>query len=478
MWTAVLMESDRVADDDAILIDDGQLRANAWCGAPVVAARDAAFNAWGVAGKREPPKKFMAPDEVDPGNWRDPSIGWGLILPDSSAPASDKARALDAPECVRTLLAARSNAPVFRYVSTLPPGVLRRYAPDGSHSDPGVAGLRGMDANAIPKFLLIIGSPVEIPWGVQYRLQLDAAVGRLDLDAAGLEHYINALLNEWNGAKVARSTPVVWAVDHGPQDITRLMRRTIADRLTKAFVTDAGQEFAMQGGALTDDTSTGTALVDALVQRTPAFIATSSHGATGPLDDSTSMAAQLGVPVDREHTTLGLGTLTDTWSPHGTIWYAHACCSAGCDAVSGFAGVAPPTSTLGQTLTALGALGAQSAPLPKMLLGKPLPARAFVGHVEPTFDWTLRDTRNGQTTTAHIIDAFYGQLHRATKPPLGLAMQIYYRAVGGLWRDVANARADLNTFKAGAVDEVRRLRLIASDLESMVLLGDPTVTIG
>ena len=420
----------------------------------------------------------MAPAEVDPGNWRDPSIGWGVILPESAAPEADKARALDAPECVRTLIAARSNAPVFRYVSTLPPGVMRRYAPDGSHTDPGVAGLRGMDANAIPKFLLIIGSPAQIPWSFQYRLQLDAAVGRLDLDPAGLEHYINALLSEWNGAKVARAKPVVWAVDHGPQDITRLMRRTIADRLSKAFVTDVGKEFAMDGGALADDTSTSAALLDALVARTPAFIATSSHGATGPLDNSATMAAQLGVPVDRDHTPLTLGTLTDTWSPHGAIWYAHACCSAGCGTVSSFDGVAQPTSTLGQTLTALGALGAQSAPLPKLLLGKPSPARAFIGHVEPTFDWTLRDTRNGQTTTAHIIDAFYGQLHRATKPPIGLAMQAYYRGVGGLWRDVANSRDDVNAFKAGAVDELRRLRLIASDLEAMVLLGDPTVTIG
>ena len=109
-----------MADDDAILYDDGQLRANAWCGAAVVAARDAAFDAWGVAGKREAPKKLLAPAEVDPGNWRDPSIGWGVILPDSSAPGTDKARALDAPECVRTLIAARSSAPVFRYVSTLP----------------------------------------------------------------------------------------------------------------------------------------------------------------------------------------------------------------------------------------------------------------------------------------------------------------------------------------------------------------------
>jgi hypothetical protein len=470
--------TDRLVADDDYIVDDDVLQANAWCGAPVVAPREAEYDAWGTTGRRVPPKKHLAPDDADPADWRHPKVGWGLILPDNDAPPADKARALDAPDCVRALLAARSNAPVFRYRQDLPAGILRRYAPDGSHSDPGVSGLRGMDANAIPKYLLIVGSPAEIPWSAQYRLQLDAAVGRLDLDAAGLEFYIDALLSDFTGASVSRGTPVVWAVDHGPQDITRLMRRTIADRLTQAFTTDAGGEFTMTGGALADADSTGTALRDALATRTPAFIATSSHGATGPLDDAAVMAAQLGVPVDRDHTPLALPALTGSWSPHGAIWYAHACCSAGCDAVSSFAGVAPASSTLGQTLDALEKIGAQSAPLPRMLLGRSAPARAFVGHVEPTFDWTLRDTRNGQTTTAHIIDAFYGQLHRKARPPIGLAMQTYYRSVGGLWRDVAAVRDDVNALKPGAVDALRRLRLIASDLESMVLLGDPTVTIG
>jgi hypothetical protein len=463
-------------DTDAIFLDDGNLRANAWCGETVIASRDAAFDAWGTTGKRERPKAPLAPPETHAGNWKDPSIGWGVVLPESDAPPQDKARALDAPECVQTLIAQRSNAPVFRYVSTLPPGVLRRYAADGTASDPGVGGARGMGPNALPMFLLIIGSPTEIPWSVQYRLQLDAAVGRLDLPPAGLENYITSLLGNWSGATVQRTTPVVWAVDHGPQDITRLMRRTIADRLVKSFAADT--EFAMAGGALTDSTSTSAALFDALAARKPAFITTSSHGVTGPLDNSAAMAAALGVPVDRDHTPLLLGTLTGDASAHGAIWYAHACCSAGCDAVSSFSGVADDTSTLGRTLTALAQLGARSAPLPQQLLGAATPARAFVGHVEPTFDWTLRDSRNGQTTTAHIIDAFYAQLQKASKPPLGLAMQSYYRSVGGLWRDVDDARKDIDKFKAGAADELRRLRLIACDLESMVLLGDPTVTLG
>jgi len=464
-----------MTDVDAIFHDDGNFRVNAWAGEAVIAPRDAAFEGWGTSGKRARPPADLAPAETAPGDWRNPAIGWGIVLPESDAPPRDKSQALDAPECVRKLLTDRGNAPVFRYVSTLPLGMLRRYAADGTVSEPGLAGLRGNGPNAVPRFLLIIGSPAEIPWSVQCRLQLDACVGRLDLPAAGLENYITALLTNWSGSAVQRTKPVVWAVDHGPDDITRLMRRTIADQLVKAFKADS--EFSMDGGTLVDDSSTGHALFDALEARRPAFIVTSSHGVTHPLDDSAAMAAALGLPMDRDRVPLSLGTLANIDATHGAIWYAHACCSAGCNSVSSFTGVAAATSKLGQTLSALTLLGARTAPLPQLLLGAASPARAFIGHVEPTFDWTLRDTRNGQVTTSNIVDAFYNQLQRTSRPPIGLAMQSYYRSVGGLWRDADNARKAIDLFAPGAADELRRLRLIACDLESMVLLGDPTVTL-
>lgn len=466
-----------MADDGEYQADDGELRSNAWLDGAAVAPRGAEFDAWGLTGSHAPPKQLLAPAEVDPGNWQDPAIGYGVILPESGAPSADKALALDAPDCVRALVAARGNAPVFRYDPTLPDGVLRRYAKSGAHADVGITGARGVGDAAIPKFLVIIGSPKEVPWAVQYRLQLDAAVGRLDLEPAGLERYIEALLGDWSGATVEHTTPVVWAVDHGAKDITRLMRKTIADRLAKAFVSDA--EFAMDGGVLSDATSTHAALQQALHDRRPAFITTSSHGRIHPITAGNLLGKELGVPIDADSTTMDLTALTTNgWSPHGVTWYAHACCSAGCGDASNFTGIAPATSSLGQALEALGALGARTAPLPQLLLGGKQPARAFVGHVEPTFDWTLRDTRNGQVTTAHIIDTFYNQLHRASRPPIGLAMQGYHRAVGGLWREVANQRDAMNKFTAGATDAVRRLRLIASDLEAMVLLGDPTVRVG
>ena len=45
------------------------------------------------------------------------------------------------------------------------------------------------------------------------------------------------------------------------------------------------------------------------------------------------------------------------------------------------------------------AFGAFTTPLPRALLGATRPLRAFVGHVEPTFDWTLRQRQTGEHLT-------------------------------------------------------------------------------
>ena len=167
--------------------------------------------------------------------------------------------------------------------------------------------------------------------------------------------------------------------------------------------------------------------------------------------------------------------LQDAWPAHGTIWYAHACCSAGTDGTSKFAGLVEPASTLAETLTGISQCGSMSAPLPRALLGSATPARAFIGHVEPTFNWTLRDPVTGQVITHHIVSALYEQLHLASNPPIGLAMSAYYEAVAGMLQDYADAIDAVNEHAPRAHERARTAKLLAIDRLSMVLLGDPAV---
>ena len=463
-------ESDPVADE---------LRADAWCGEPARGTlHEESSLAWGM--RRDLPRvtQLLAPIATDEADWKQPTVGWGVVLPDRvDVPGTDKALGVDAPKAIRTLLSARGQAPVLRYDAALQPGTLRRYDAKGKPSEPSFSGERGMGANAIPRYLLIVGSPTEIPWSVQYRMQNDAFVGRLDLEPDGLERYVESLIRGWDGATLDPCRPVVWAVDRGFPDITHLMRRGIADRLHDGFAEDPDGEFDMGSGFISDGNASHASLRTALAQRKPAFVFTSSHGATFPLNDHVAMRDQLGLPIDLDGTVLDVDTLTRDWNPYGAVWYAHACCSAGSDAKSMFEGLVGGESSLGRTLSSIANVGACSAPLPRHLLGGQTPLRAFIGHVEPTFNWTLQSPTTGEVTTHHVVNALYNQLHGTKRPPVGLAMRVYFQAVAGLLQDYWAAIDDVDKHLARARQAARRAKLVAYDRLAMVLLGDPTVSL-
>ncbi|WP_028998727.1 hypothetical protein [Azohydromonas australica] len=455
--------------------DDTALTSNAWCGEAAAGALAEGSIAWGIDRKFKPPGQPLAAPAIDYDQWSDPRVGWGVVLPDrDDVAAHKKALGLDAPEPIRELLARRAPAPVLRWRPELPEGKLLRYTADGAPAAPlSLQGWRGTGPLAVPHYLLIIASPRQIPWSVQYRLQAEAYVGRLDLDDAGLGRYVEALLGEWSDAPRRVDRPLIWCVDHGHPDITRLMRKTIAEKLHGEFLADA--ELDMNGGFITDADATQAGLAQALGAREPAFVMTSSHGATFPLDDPVAMGAQMGMPVDANHAIGQADALAAAWNPKGAIWYAHACCSAGSDARSQFEGLVQSGSVLGRTLAAIGQAGACSSPLPRALLGGRNPLGAFIGHVEPTFDWTLRDPSTGQVTSQHIIDALYRTLYLRERPPVGRAMSAYFKAVAGLMHDYAKAMDAVVDQKPDALSQARRARLLAMDRQAMVLLGDPTV---
>lgn len=450
------------------------LNSNAWCGQAASGALADDGLGWAVQGELPRPAQGLAPEVLDLDDWRHDKVGWGVVLPERTVePPAAKAAGADAPAPIRELIAARGNAPVLRWAPGLKEGRLRRYAPDGSFSEPSLRGPRGMAANAVPRYLLIVASPAEIPWHAQYRLQTDAFVGRLDLDEPGLARYVKALREEWQGGARNVHRPLLWCVDHGHPDITRLMRKTIAEKLRDAFAADG--EFAAGAGFLSDAQATHAQLMAALGAQQPAFVATSSHGATFPLDNPTVMRSQMGALVDVAHTIGQPDLIAKAWNPRGAIWYAHACCSAGADATSRFEGLVQAQSSLGQTLEAIAHAGACTAPLPRALLGGENPLGAFIGHVEPTFDWTLRDPLTGQATSQHVVDALYATLHLASRPTIGRAMSAYFSGVAGLLQDHADALDAVDQQEQGALERARRTRLIATDRLAMVILGDPTV---
>jgi hypothetical protein len=453
---------------------------NAWNGeAPASAAVSAQALDWVTGTKQLHVTESLAPpDDADLADWRNPGVGWGLILPERPGlTPAQLATAADAPEPIRQLLKERNNAPVFRYRPDSPDRftLLRNYAAGKDISiDPAIPSGTGTDA--LPQYLLIYGSPAEIPWDFQYVLNATCAVGRLDLQGDALENYIQALLNNWQDAASQIDQAVMWAVDFGAGDISHLMRNAIAATVYQAWSQDSTlhDKAVFFDGSTPGSQANAASLIAALSAKKPALVVTTSHGQTGPLGDPAALKQKLGLPVDQDNKTLDPEQLLATWEPDGAIWYAHACCSAGSDATTIFDGLVDAGSPIDQVLKGVASLGAQVAPLPTALLGAKKPLRAFIGHVEPTFDWTLRQPSTGQFLTNSLKRVLYNKVYKAQ--PIGLAFREYYLPLGALSIQYDRALVD---FKNGKETHEIMLfcQLASRDLQSMVILGDPTAVL-
>ena len=418
-------------------------------------------------------------------DWRDPRVGWGLVLPNDNR---------EPPGPIRSLLEARAKAmgaapPVFRPLLDdsrkmwrLHNHLTRRDIP----FDPGVpCGLPSVvGPNALPHYLLLYGTPDEIPWEVQYLLNTFRAVGRLDLgrgpgeDAEkdeGLKRYVKALIGDWAGLAANPRRAVVWSVDLGKGDITRFMYTLIAEKVHADLAGDS--DIGANAVFLRGEDATAERLTAELArapEAPPGLVVTTSHGRTGPLGDPTAMRAALGLPEDRNRRLVEPRALLKDWQPNGAVWYAHACCSAGSDKESSFLGLVEEGSTVHQVLRKVAELGSTVAPLPRALLGAERPLRAFVGHVEPTFDWTIRDPETGLTLTKDIREALYPELYR--QQPVGLAFGAWHGRVGPLYTEYDSAR---QRYLRGKKTEAAMLYhlLAARDVRGTVILGDPTAAL-
>ena len=171
------------------------------------------------------------------------------------------------------------------------------------------------------------------------------------------------------------------------------------------------------------------------------------------------------------------------WQPDGAIWFAQACCSAGTEDPSVYTGLFEAGGLVAGVLDGVAALGAATAPLPRALLGAAKPLRAFIGHVEPTFDWTMRFPPNRQRITSSLQVALYD---RRAEPglPVGLALSPHYVPVGSLLLGHTDAVAVFygapfgaagRAASTGAIDMAVYSKVTAYDRLSTVILGDPTV---
>src|SRR5262249_46026424 len=137
-----------------------------WTGQPVRGKVAADAERWALMARMPEAWKFLKPPPpADPKNWKDPQVGWGLVLPQRPGLAPQAlATADDAPGPMPALLQARPNPPVFRYRADWKHRFtqLTSYA---AKKDVAVSGAPiGIRPDGLPRYLLLCGGPDEIPW--------------------------------------------------------------------------------------------------------------------------------------------------------------------------------------------------------------------------------------------------------------------------------------------------------------------------
>ncbi|MFY9635717.1 MAG: hypothetical protein WAL27_13430 [Cellulosimicrobium cellulans] len=467
-----------MTDDGTVLPASVQI--DAWSGKRAVSPLAPDARRWGAKPglPTQKPLKFDKPP--DPTDWESDEVGYGILVPDSpTAPdtgeyvwTKEKATGSALPEPVRRLLKARPKTVLLYWNPLHGNRFVRRYFDsDPPHTSDLRIGLSqfGTDRKQLPRFVLIAASPTTIPWGVQYSLALRHAVGRLPFDDNQGAAYVSAMLDGagWATSPPTASNVAVWTVNHGTRDITHLMQNV----LTKPLIEKCEgtiEKLTVVDGA--DATTAG--LVSALASK-PTLLVTSSHGAT-PLDER-ELVRDLGLPVARNHTPVDIDALVES-VPGGAVWFAQACCSAGSSRESSYAALLEEGTMARLIVDTVAGLTSSVSPAPLALLTRQIPVRAVFGHVEPTFDWTLRDPGTKQRFGHDIISGLTSQLHSGQ--PLGLILENYYSGVGSLvsaWATRSDEFQDSHDREILA--EMTRLRLTAWDRQSLVLLGDPTVRI-
>jgi hypothetical protein len=125
------------------------------------------------------------------------------------------------------------------------------------------------------------------------------------------------------------------------------------------------------------------------------------------------------------------------------------------------------------------AAGNMVASLATALLGAERPLRAFVGHVEPTFDWALCDPGTELPSTQMLATCLYDKLYQQGdyRTPIGHALANVYREAGVYYGSWQNAIAGINRNEPGMRDWALYRQLVAINRQTLVILGDPTVAL-
>jgi hypothetical protein len=418
--------------------------------------------------------------------------GWGVIFP-FFVKGSDEEReqdriyhALEPLLRLRKRQATSGNRNRYQEYRGEKKGYRRGDTKQGYLGRLGV-GAGAVDPNVVPYYLLIVASPNDIPFEIQYQIDVQYAVGRLHFDT--VEEYANYARSveaaEESGLVLEREVAFVGVANDGDEATQGTLKNLVRPlavvaqsvpgwKVSGYFGDDAKKEKVKQlfGGC-----------------KTPALLFTGSHGVCFP-EAHEEQALHQGalllqdwkrpdsgqVRIDRKFFLSG-DDLRGAGSMLGMIAFNFACFGAGTPELDAFPEKASDKGAPGR-----GRIAKQAfiSGLHRKMLGHPSGgALAAIGHVERVWDCSFMWRSSGKRTRrAAIVDFESTLIALMAGKPVGLAMDYFnlrYSELTSDLHDVLDSRRRQQNFNA---EEDRALALMwtsSNDARGYVVTGDPAV---
>ncbi|MEM9456854.1 MAG: hypothetical protein AAGF11_21935 [Myxococcota bacterium] len=393
--------------------------------------------------------------------------GWGMILPTPANPAI-----VEALQELLDLRAAQAGPrfQLYRDYRGYHPGMQKAKFLRRNGADPSGP----VDPDKVPYYLLIVASPEEIPYGFQYQLDVQYAVGRIWFpEIVQYAHYAKTVVDaETRGIRRSR-TLSFFGVHNEDDPASELSARHLVAPLHRALsVNEAGWETR----AFVEEAATR-ATLERLIggEQTPALLFTASHGMGFVRDDPRQRAHQGALLCGDwpgpeqwegeipERFYLAGEHIGSTADVAGMMLFCFACHGAGTPLHDGFGrrgqGVAPRQLASAPFVSAL----------PTSLLGRPNGALAFVGHIDRSWgcSFTTKGSRPRSNTTtfesalARLLD---GQ-------PVGHALDYFNARYAELSTELSEELQD--EFREHDPYDLAALWTANNDARGYVVLGDP-----
>ena len=205
-------------------------------------------------------------------------------------------------------------------------------------------------SNGVPLYLLLVGSPDQIPFDFQYALDSYWNVGRLDFDTpAEYATYARNVIAYEKAAQIAnKKLAVLWNVKNPGDPATGLLHNLVARPLIdgQGAVKPLGSKAGFVLEPVLAEAATKAKLLDILKgPQTPALLYTGSHGMAFPAADEATRRERQGAllgqewsrggPLTEAQYLTGAEVLAQA-NVSGMIHFLFACYGGGCPAVDNY----------------------------------------------------------------------------------------------------------------------------------------------